>query len=122
MKFEQDIKLDFSDVLIRPKRSTLETRNDVDLEREFKFPHSNQNLKCIPIIASNMDTVGTIAMYNSLRKYNMLTCFHKFLNIDEYPDKEINDNNYIVSIGIRDEDYEKLYNLYCMRRYRKWIY
>ena len=110
MKIEQDIKLDFSDVLIRPKRSTLESRNDINLEREFKFPHSNQIWKGIPIIASNMDTVGTLDMYHSLRKYNMLTCFHKFLNINDYPDND--DNNYIVSIGIRDEDMIKLCNLY----------
>ena len=110
MKIEQDIKLDFSDVLIRPKRSTLESRNDINLEREFKFPHSNQIWKGIPIIASNMDTVGTLDMYHSLRKYNMLTCFHKFLNINHYPDND--DNNYIVSIGIRDEDIGKLCNLY----------
>ena len=110
MKIEQDIKLDFSDVLIRPKRSTLESRNDINLEREFKFPHSNQIWKGIPIIASNMDTVGTLDMYHSLRKYNMLTCFHKFLNINDYPDND--DNNYIVSIGIRDEDIGKLCNLY----------
>ena len=110
MKIEQDIKLDFSDVLIRPKRSTLESRNDINLEREFKFPHSNQKWKGIPIIASNMDTVGTLDMYHSLRKYNMLTCFHKFLNINDYPDND--DNNYIVSIGIRDEDMIKLCNLY----------
>ena len=110
MKIEQDIKLDFSDVLIRPKRSTLESRNDINLEREFKFPHSNQKWKGIPIIASNMDTVGTLDMYHSLRKYNMLTCFHKFLNINDYPDND--GNNYIVSIGIRDEDMVKLCNLY----------
>ena len=110
MKIEQDLKLDFSDVLIRPKRSTLESRNDVDLLREFKFPHSNQVWKGIPIIASNMDTVGTVEMYHSLRKYNMLTCFHKFLDIDDYPNNE--DNNYILSIGIRDEDFTKLSNLY----------
>ena len=110
MKIEQDIKLDFSDVLIRPKRSTLESRNDINLEREFKFPHSNQKWKGIPIIASNMDTVGTLDMYHSLKKYNMLTCFHKFLNINDYPDND--DNNYIVSIGIRDEDMVKLCNLY----------
>ena len=110
MKIEQDIKLDFSDVLIRPKRSTLESRNDINLEREFKFPHSSQIWKGIPIIASNMDTVGTLDMYHSLKKYNMLTCFHKFLNINHYPDND--DNNYIVSIGARDEDIEKLCNLY----------
>ena len=57
MKLETDIKLDFSDVLIRPKRTVLESRNDINLEREFKFPHSTQIWKGIPIIASNMDTV-----------------------------------------------------------------
>ena len=92
MKIEHDLKLDFSDVLIRPKRSTLESRNDINLEREFKFPHSKQIWKGIPIIASNMDTVGTVNMYNSLNNYNMLTCFHKFLDIDEYP--ENTNNNY----------------------------
>ena len=110
MKIEQDLKLDFSDVLIRPKRSTLESRNDIILEREFRFPHSNQTLNCVPIIASNMDTVGTIDMYNKLKKSNILTCFHKFLDINEYP--ENSDNNYIISIGIRDEDLLKLKSLY----------
>ncbi len=110
MKLENDIKLDFSDVLIRPKRSTLESRNDVFLKREFKFPHSSQTWNGIPIIASNMDTVGTVNMYNKLNEYDMLTCFHKFLEVNEYP--ENNNNNYIVSIGIRDYDYDKLVNLY----------
>jgi len=112
MKIENDIKLDFSDVLIRPKRSTLESRNDVNLEREFKFPHSPQVLKCVPIIASNMDTVGTLDMYHSLRKHNMLTCFHKFLDVNDYPNNDTDDNDYLVSIGIRDEDLEKITKLY----------
>tara|TARA_B110000285_G_scaffold6910_1_gene7129 strand:+ start:71 stop:1099 length:1029 start_codon:yes stop_codon:yes gene_type:complete len=110
MKIEQDIKLDFSDVLIKPQRSMLESRNDINLEREFKFPHSTQIWKGIPIIASNMDTVGTVNMYNSLNKYNMLTCFHKFLDINDYP--ENTDNNYMISIGIRETDYKKLETLY----------
>ena len=110
MKIEQDIKLDFSDVLIRPKRSTLESRNDVDLSRSFKFPHSNQILKCIPIIASNMDTVGTVSMYHALKRHNMLTCFHKFMKINNYPENDT--NNYIISIGIRDEDFTKLTQIY----------
>ena len=110
MKIEQDIKLDFSDVLIRPKRSTLESRKDVILERDFKFPHSKQTWKGVPIIASNMDTVGTVPMYHKLKDYNILTCFHKFLDIEEYPKNDT--NNYIVSIGIRDEDFNKLRFLY----------
>lgn len=110
MKIEQDIKLDFSDVLIRPKRSTLESRSQINLEREFKFPHSTQTWKGIPIIASNMDTVGTIEMYDSLKTYNMLTCFHKFMDIDNYPKNDL--NKYAISVGIRDEDYDKLQILY----------
>jgi GMP reductase len=110
MKIEQDIKLDFCDVLIRPKRSTLESRNDIILEREFKFPHSKQVWVGIPIIASNMDTVGTIPMYNELKKKKMLTCFHKFLDVKDYPLNEI--NSYCVSVGIRDEDFNKLEELY----------
>ena len=110
MKIEQDIKLDFSDVLIRPKRSILESRSDIQLEREFKFPHSSQTWKGIPIISSNMDTVGTLEMYHSLKNYNMLTCFHKFREINNNP--ESNKNNYIISIGIRDEDFNKLSQIY----------
>ena len=102
MKIENEIKLDFSDVLIRPKRSILKSRSDINLEREFKFPHSKQIWRGLPIIASNMDTVGTIEMYETLKEYKMLTCFHKFLRENEYPE---NDRyRYIVSIGIRDED------------------
>jgi len=108
MKIENDIKLDFSDVLIRPKRSTLKSRSDINLKREFKFPHSKQIWKGVPIIASNMDSVGTLDMYHSLKNYDILTCFHKFLN--EYPENER--NKYIISIGIRDEDFLKLKNLY----------
>jgi GMP reductase len=110
MKIEQDIKLDFSDVLIRPKRSTLQSRNNVILEREFHFPHSTQKITCVPIIASNMDTVGTVEMYNKLKEFNILTCFHKFIDIDTYPENKT--NNYIVSIGIRDDDFNKLKKLF----------
>ena len=83
MKIEQDIKLDFQDVLIRPKRSTLNSRSEVDLIREIYFKNSKRTWKGIPILTSNMDTVGTVDMYNKLKEYNMLTCFHKFLNNDE---------------------------------------
>jgi len=110
MKIENELKLDFSDVLIRPKRSILKSRSDINLEREFKFPHSTQIWKGIPIIASNMDTVGTIDMYHSLKNYNILTCFHKFMNINEYPENER--NKYIISIGIRNEDFLKLNEIF----------
>ena len=74
MRIEDDIKLDYSDVLIRPKRSTLTSRYDVDMNREFQFFHSKKKWTGVPIMASNMDTVGTPEMYKELFQYNMITC------------------------------------------------
>ena len=65
---DNDVKLDFKDVLIRPKRSTLKSRADVDLTRQFTFRHSKKTYDGIPIIASNMDTVGTFEMAIQLAK------------------------------------------------------
>ena len=59
MHLENSVKLDFKDVLIRPKRSTLTSRSEVDITREFKFLHSSEPYHGIPIIAANMDTTGT---------------------------------------------------------------
>ena len=66
MRIEEEIKLDYSDVLFRPKRSTLKSRKEVDLIRTYKFKHSNKEWSGIPIIASNMDTIGTFEMFNEL--------------------------------------------------------
>ena len=62
MRIEEDIKLDYNDVLLRPKRSTLASRKDVDIAREFKFKWSGKSFKGVPIIAANMDGVGTLDM------------------------------------------------------------
>ena len=79
MKIEPEIKLTFDDVMIKPKRSTLKSRANVDLNRTFKFKHSKLSWTGIPIIAANMDTIGTVEMANELNKFNMLTALHKFL-------------------------------------------
>ncbi len=84
VKIEEDIKLDFCDVLIKPKRSTLSSRSEVDLEREFTFAHSTQKWTGVPIIAANMDTTGTFEVYNVLSKHKMITCFNKFYTIQDY--------------------------------------
>ena len=62
MRIDNEIKLDFKDVLIKPKRSTLSSRSQVNLEREFTFKHSPLKWKGVPIMAANMDTVGTFQM------------------------------------------------------------
>ena len=66
MHIEPDLKLDFSDVLIRPKRSTLTSRADVDITRTFHFRHTSAEWTGFSLIASNMDTIGTISMARAL--------------------------------------------------------
>lgn len=111
MRIEKDVKLDFEDVLIRPKRSTLKSRKDVDLERTFKFLHSSKTWTGIPIIAANMDTVGTFEMARTLSEYKMVTALHKFYNVDEIKEffKDFNKPDSVAySLGVRDEDFDKL--------------
>ena len=77
MHIESDTKLDYSDVLLRPKRSTLESRKEVKLTREFRFPHSQRVIDVLPIIAANMDGVGTFDMAKVLAKDNMIVALNK---------------------------------------------
>lgn len=107
MKVENTVKLDFTDVLIRPKRSALSSRREVDLERTFLFKNSNQTWTGVPIITSNMDTIGTFEMYNVLSKYKMITCFHKHYEPKDYP-PGLNKEYYMVSTGIKEKDLAKL--------------
>ena len=107
MRIEDDIKLDFSDVLIRPKRSTLTSRKEVDLYREYKFrnyiPDFPENIQPqdyygIPIMAANMDGVGTFEMALSLAKQGVFTCLSK-----NYPKHDL--KNWIFEVGSSIKDY-----------------
>jgi GMP reductase len=77
MRIEADLKLGFRDVLIRPKRSTLKSRVQVSLERTFTFLHTGLSWTGVPIMAANMDTVGTFAMAGALSSFNLFTTVHK---------------------------------------------
>ena len=77
MRIEEEIKLDYSDVLFRPKRSTLKSRKEVDLKRTYKFKYSNNEWTGIPIIASNMDGVGELEVATSLAKFKIMTALTK---------------------------------------------
>lgn len=100
---DYDIKLDFSDVLLKPKRSELNSRNDVVVEREFTFKHSKRSWTGIPIMVANMDTTGTIEMAKELQKFKMITCLHKYYKADDIPD-DLNPDYYAVSTGIGTDD------------------
>lgn len=111
MRIEEDIKLDYSDVLLRPKRSTLVSRKEVDLERTFRFYHSPKTWTGVPIMTANMATSGTFEMAKVLVDYKMITTFHKYYSVKDYEKffTEFNNPDFIVyTLGIRDEDLVKL--------------
>ncbi|AWG22354.1 GMP reductase [Flavobacterium faecale] len=84
MRIETDLKLGFKDVMIRPKRSTLKSRAQVSLERNFKFLHSGASWSGVPIFAANMDTVGTFEMALVLAKEQIFTAVHKHYSVEEW--------------------------------------
>ena len=84
MRIEQDIKLDYKDVLFKPKRSKLESRRDVDLSRTFKFHNSGNEWTGVPIMSSNMDGVGTFAMAKVLQDHKMITVMRKHYSVEDW--------------------------------------
>ena len=122
MRLEEDIKLDYKDVLIRPKRSTLKSRNQVTLQRKFEFRNyepdfdiGDDHYNGIPIMAANMDGVGTFAMADKLAEGEMFTCLVKTYGVDElieYFMGPIERSECVaMSIGTSDSDYNKLFQV-----------
>ena len=122
MRIEQDIKLDYKDVLIRPKRSTLKSRSQVKLNRKFQFRHYDHDIAAplpdeyhyegIPIMASNMDGVGTFVMADKLAEGEMFTCLVKTYSAEElieyFNGPAERTECVAMSIGTGDSDYNKL--------------
>jgi GMP reductase len=120
MRLEEDIKLDYKDVLIRPKRSTLKSRSEVTLERKTNFRNfepdhtwDDYHYRGVPIIASNMDGVGTFKMADKLAEGEIFTCLVKTYTAQELIDFFSNSflertDHVAMSIGTSDSDYNKL--------------
>lgn len=113
MRVETDLKLGFKDVLIRPKRSNLKSRSQVVLERTYTFLHSRRQWTGVPVIAANMDTVGTFEASEVLASHGLLTAIHKHYDEDEWSrfldgsDKRIY-SRIMISTGSSDDDLAKL--------------
>jgi GMP reductase len=121
MRIEEDSKLDYKDVLIRPKRSTLGSRKDVELEREFTFRNyrsdNDEHYRGIPIMASNMDGVGTFEMADALAALGLFTCLVKNYDVAELIDFFSNGHeprraNVAYSTGITEQDFDKFKGVY----------
>jgi GMP reductase len=111
MRIEEDIKLDYSDVLFRPKRSTLQSRKDVNLKRTYKFKYSNQEWSGIPIMAANMDGVGELGIAEKLAEFEMITCLtkqHDLKSIKNYKNIKNIFKHLVLSMGTRDEDFNRV--------------
>ena len=108
MKILDDVKLDFSDVLLLPKRSQYSSRSEVSLERTFKFKYSSHTWTGVPIMVSNMDTTGTIEMALEMQKHKVLTCLHKYYTVDDLKDTCLDIRYCAISTGISDKDLENL--------------
>ncbi len=112
MRIESDLKLDFKDVLIRPKRSTLSSRSEVDIKRELPMKWSGQTFNGVPIIAANMDGVGTLSMARAFHKQgDMLSvAITKHYSVDQLVEFFTSDaaNNAWYSVGLSENDSEKL--------------
>jgi len=135
MRIEEDTKLDYKDVLIRPKRSTLRSRKEVDLNRQFTFrnytpePMSVEHIKedtrghynGIPVMAANMDGVGTFEMADALAKEDLFTCLVKtysvkelisFFDCADFQLRETRRNHVAYSMGISGDDWNKFRAVY----------
>lgn len=112
MRIESDVKLGFKDVMIRPKRSTLKSRSVVSLSRKFNFKNSENEWEGIPIIAANMDTVGTFEMAVELAKHQLITAVHKHYSLEDWKNFYKENQNILdyvsVSTGTGNKDAELL--------------
>lgn len=110
MHIDLNPKLDFRDVLIRPKRSVLSSRFEANITRSFKFRHSSRGWTGFPLIASNMDTIGTLDMANAFRPFEALVALHKFYDPERLVQHLGNDNgpNVFLTVGTSSADWERL--------------
>jgi GMP reductase len=110
MKILDDVKLDYSDVLLLPKMSEYSSRSEVNLERTLKFKYSTETWTGVPIMVSNMDTTGTVEMALELQKHKVITCLHKYYTYNDIP-PELDKNYYAITSGIQENNLNNLYEI-----------
>ena len=124
MRIEEEIKLDYTDVLFRPKRSTLSSRKDVNLKRTYKFKYSNNEWSVILIMAANMDGVGELGVAEKMSEFDMITCLtkqHDIKKLKQYKKIKTIYKNIALSIGIKKEDFTRLNELLKEFNFIKFI-
>lgn len=113
MRVDTDVKLGFDDVLIKPKRSTLKSRSEVSLRREFTFKHSGFKWQGHPVVAANMDSIGTFEMADALAEKALVTAIHKHYSLEQWEEYKSRspqalEQSVMVSCGVSEGDFDKL--------------
>ena len=101
-------KHNFADINILPRRSKMNSRKDVNLKVKYKFKHSERDWEGIPLICSNMDSISNTAMYNELSKHSVMSCLNKHLTEIDYELMFIDNNTFMPSMGIKDDDFDRM--------------
>ena len=113
MRIQDDVQLDYCDVLLRPKRSALASRSQVDIIRRYTFKWCPRTIDATGVVAANMFTTGTMEIAREMQKQKLFTALHK-----HYPAEEIlaflkdnaktygNNDLIFVSSGVSDADFE----------------
>jgi len=115
MRIEQDVKLDFKDVLIRPKRSTLKSRSEVTLQKTYTFRNCKKTWTGVPIMAANMDTTGTFTVAKVLSESSLMTVIAKHNSPESFDVVTPQMAPYVsFSTGTSDADFERLQK--CVQR------
>lgn len=126
MRVDSEIKLGFKDVLFRPKRSTLKSRSQVSIERTFTFKNSGYTWTGVPVIAANMDTVGTFEMAEALAEHKCLTAVHKHYSVEQWNkflsnrDERFFDH-IMISTGTSESDFDKVSQVMKANPWLKFI-
>ena len=124
MKIIHTPHYDFHNVLIRPKRTTITSRSQVDLNREFKFLYSKHVWQGVPIIAANMDTTGTFEVYDVLSKHKAITCLNKFYTVKDFKNRfnsnPLDPDYFMISTGIDEREMCTLHDIVDITK-PKWI-
>lgn len=121
MRISEDVKLDFEDVLIVPKRSELNSRSEIYIKREIVGKYSRERIELTPVIASNMYNTGTFAMAKAFESRDMWVALHKYYSVEELIEFLHRKRNVIITTGISDKDLEKIYYILENNEYNNFI-
>jgi len=104
-----NVKLDFDDVLIVPQFSDITSRQQVKVETSIQGKWGAR-ISGVPIIAANMDGVGTFSMHHALKKFNAFTAITKHHTLADWVHQH-DVSHAFITIGLNDNEMEMAFDI-----------